>query len=134
MYHAGQMSAQLRDHARVPFHVEIINAVTANARTIAVARLMRALRSPCRTPRIAGRRKRSRQNLDRDSIRNLARQNRHGEHVAAMLTQRVRRDIDPTTKPPVHEHPISSNTWQISKNPSCIVSKGTSRNLGPMSP
>src|SRR5258708_4432397 len=110
MYHAGQMSAQLRNHAALPFLVEIINAVTATARTIAGASSMRVLRRPCRTPKIAGRRKRSRQSLDRDSIRNLARQNRHGEQVAAMLTQRVRRDMDPTTKPPVHEQLISSKT------------------------
>jgi hypothetical protein len=108
------MSAELRNHATLPLQLDIINAVTTSARAIAGASLIGVLRRPWRTPKIAGRRKRSRENLDRDSMRNVERQNRHGEHVAATLTQRVRRDIDPTTKPPVHEQPTNSKTWQIS--------------------
>ena len=56
--------------------------------------------------------------LGRDDSRNLAKQNKHGEQVAAMLTHRVRRESEPTTNPPVADQEISKNAWLISsQNP-----------------
>jgi hypothetical protein len=79
----------------------IVSAVKATARTIAELSLMRLNRRLRETPQIAGGRKRSRQNLDRDATWNLSRQNKHGAKDKAALIQTVRREIDPTTKPPV---------------------------------
>src|SRR6266700_1800035 len=69
-YHAGQISAQLRVHKPLLLHAEIINTVTAAARTMAEPSLIRVSRKPWRTPQIAGSKNRSRQNLDIDSTRN----------------------------------------------------------------
>jgi len=49
------------------------------ASAVAQLSFMLEIRKPWRTPQIAGTKKRSRQNLDRDSTRNLDKQNKHGE-------------------------------------------------------
>jgi hypothetical protein len=114
MYHVGQTSAQLKIHAPLPCHAGIINSVIATAKTMAEPSLIRTVRKPHRTPQIAGTRNRSKQSLEREDSLNLARQNKQGEMHASTLTHTVRRDTDPTTKPPVHAHPINSSALQIS--------------------
>jgi hypothetical protein len=98
MYHAGQTRTQLI------FPIKIITVVIAIARIIAQCSLIRVICRPWKTPTIPGARKSSKQMLGRDDSRNLARQNKHGEQTAAMLTHRVRRESEPTTNPPVQDH------------------------------
>jgi hypothetical protein len=112
MYHAGQTRNQLI------FPVKIITAVIAIASIIAQRSLIRVICRPLRTPAIAGTTKSSRQMLGRDDSRNLARQNKHGEQTAAMLTHRVRRESEPTTNPPVQDHATKRKSRLISgQNP-----------------
>ena len=77
--------------------------------------LIRAICKPWRTPQIAVGKKRSRQSLERDSARNLSKQNTQGANDSMALTQTVRRDTDPTTKPPVQAQPISRITLHSSR-------------------
>jgi hypothetical protein len=112
MYHAGHTKTQLRAH------VWIIAIVVATARMVAHRSLIRSVLMPLKTPQMAGTRKRSRQTLGRDDSRNLAKQNKHGRQDAAMLTQSVRRESEPTTKPPVADQATNKNAWLIScQNP-----------------
>src|SRR5438477_6798527 len=78
-----------------------------SARTIAALSLMRAIRKPWKTPQIAGGRKSSRQRRETDSMRNRSRQKMQGMNERAALTQRVRRERFPTTKPPVQDQAAS---------------------------
>ncbi len=80
--------------------------VGADARISADLNLIWAICRPRQTPQIAGSKKRSRQNRDNDSMRNLARQNTQGAKDKAALTRTVRRDIDPMTNPPIQDHAI----------------------------
>jgi len=107
-YHAGHRSAQLSTREPPPLNIPslnmgTINSVIASANMIAKLSLTCAIPRPRRTPRIAGSKKRSRQTLDRDSIRNVDKQEMHGNAHKDALTQSVRRDTDATTKPPAHE-------------------------------
>jgi hypothetical protein len=71
---------------------------------------------------MAGRRKRNRQSLERDGSLNRKKQNRQGKQDEAILTQSVRREIDPMTKPQVQEQAISSRLQESSgKRPSWIA-------------
>jgi hypothetical protein len=122
MYHAGHNTDQFRVHKPLLFDGRIINVVIAIARTIAKARSIRINRKPWRTPQIAGTRKRNRQSLERDGSLNRTRQNKHAKQDEAILTQSVRRDSDPKTKPHDHEQPINSRPPQSScKKPSWSV-------------
>src|SRR5260370_18753951 len=114
MYHAGQTSSQFRVPKLLLFDGRIVNAVIAIARKIAKARLIRINRKAWRTPQIAGRRKRNRQSLERDGSLNRSKQNKHAKQDEATLTQSVRRDSDPITKPQAQEQPINSRPRQSS--------------------
>ena len=108
-YHAGQISAQLKIHKALLLHAEIISTVIVSARRDAERSEIRAFRIPWRTPKIAGRRKRNKQSLDRVSKRNVPKQITEGSKDNAALTQRVRRDTNPTTKPPVQDQAMPSS-------------------------
>src|ERR1700733_13352520 len=130
--HAGQLSAQLGIHAPPLLHVGIVNAVTAIARAMAELRLILATCKPLRAPQSATGKKRRRQSRERDSTRNRSRQNRQGANDRAALTQTVRRETDPTTKPPVQDHAARSKTLhKKSANPGPTVTPVAWR-MGPL--
>jgi len=133
MYHSGQTSDQFRVHKPLLLGGRIINVVIAIARKIAKAKLIRINRKAWRTPQIAGRRKRNRQSLERDGSLNRTKQNKHAKQDEALLTQSVRRDSDPMTKPQAQEQPISSRPRQRScKKPSWIACEDPMRILWSM--
>jgi hypothetical protein len=78
-------------------HAAIISTVIVSARSDAERSEIRTFRIPWRTPKIAGRRKRNKQSLDRTSKGNVPKQITEGSKDNAALTQRVRRETDPTT-------------------------------------
>src|SRR5260370_28623121 len=122
MYHAGQTSNQFRVHKPLLFDGRIINVVIAVARKIAKAKLIRIDRKASRTPQIAGRRKRNRQNLDRDGSLNRTKQNKHAKQDATMPAQTLPADIDPVTNPQAQEQAINSRPRHSScKKPSWIA-------------
>src|ERR1700730_12272303 len=87
--------------------------VTATASRIAEARLIWPIRRPLLAPHTAGRRKTSKQNGESDSTRKWDTQNIHGSKQETVLTQSVRRETEPTTKPPVHDQPTRSSACGI---------------------
>src|ERR1700733_4807726 len=94
-YHVGQLNAQLGIQEPLLVHVGRVSSVMLAARISAGLNLIWAICNPRKTPQTAGSKKRSRQNRDRDSTRNLARQNKQGAKDKMALTRTVRRDIDP---------------------------------------
>src|ERR1700733_3190788 len=86
-----------------------VSKVTARASGIAETRLIRPIRTPSLAPHTAGARKRSKQAGEIDSTRKRDRQKIHGTRQETALTQSVRRETEPTAKPPVQDQPASSS-------------------------
>jgi len=129
-YHAGHRRAQLNAPERPPLNVGSINIVIANASRIAKLSFIGAILRPRRAPRSAAGKKRNRETQDRNSIRNVAKQERHGNAHKAPLTQSVRRDTDAATKPPAHEQANSRKTWHTRcARSGSVVSRPPSRKL-----
>jgi hypothetical protein len=93
----------------------MVSKVIPTVSAIAAPNLISAMRKPRCTPRMAGGKNNSKLSLERESIRNRARQNKHGRNDKAALTHKVRRDNDPSTKPPVHDQAPSSRKLQNNK-------------------
>src|SRR5580658_9865524 len=93
--------------------VGIVSRLTATASRIAEARLISPTRRPSRAPHTAGTRNRSKQGGESDSTWKRDRQNTHGTKQETVLTQNVRREIEATAKPPVHDQPTSSSACGI---------------------
>lgn len=93
----------------------MVSAVTAIAKTRARLERKRAKRRPLATPHMAHGKKSSRQNRDRLSMRNRSRQKTHGTKENTAVTQSVRRDMVPETKPPVQDHAPSRKRLHSNK-------------------
>src|ERR1700677_3110122 len=133
-YHAGQLNAQLGIQEPLLVHVGIVSRVMPAARRSADLNWICAICSPRQTPQTAGSKKRSRQNRESDSTRNLARQNKQGAKDNTALTRTVRRDIDPMTNPPVQDQAIKRKTLHSSNvKPGPTVSPVALKMVGCMS-
>jgi len=97
-YHAGQLSAQLESTEPLLFQVGIVSKVIPTVSAIAALTLISRCANLACTPRMAGGKNNSKLSLERESIRNRARQNKHGRNDKAALTHKVRREQRPVHK------------------------------------
>ena len=121
-YHAGQTTAQADIHPGRDVSSGNKNDVTITASATAAGNEIRRIRKPMITPMIAGTKNVTRHGRDSVWLRNSDRHSRHGDAHTAALTQSVRREIDPTTNPQVHDHATSSTASQTSSSPFVGVS------------
>ncbi len=93
------------------------NDVTITASATAAGNEIRRIRNPMITPMIAGTKNVTRHGRDSVWLRNSERHSKQGDAHKAALTHSVRREIEPTTNPPVHDHATSSTASHTSSRP-----------------
>jgi hypothetical protein len=95
-YQAREIKIQLRSHKAWLLHAEIITTVVVSARRKDGRSEMRMFSRPRRAPNIAGKRNRNKHTLERGSNGCMHIKKAAGTTDNALLTHKVRREIDPT--------------------------------------